>query len=238
MRRLLFLSASFLAFGSAAQAGTIQVGPLGILTVSAQSAIGATSSPFLLDNPGTSGSGFVSNSPINIGAATVTFSPDGTSPPGGIYAGNTGSAASPFNGGPSADQTKLTPANYFVAEPKSPVTIAFNSLQTNFDLLWGTVDAYNALTIQFCLGGYCASEATVTGADVAEAVGNGFAANGTSPAFVELNEFKFAPFDEIKLTSTGVAFEFEPQYVPEPVTLSILGTGLVGLGFARRRRAA
>lgn len=234
MRRLLLLSGACLAFAGGAQAGTIQVGPFGILTVSAQSAVGATSSPFLLDNPGTSaGSGLVSTSPITIGAATVTFSPDSSTPQAGLYAGNTlNIAASPFNG------TQLKPTDYFVAQPNNPVNIAFNSLQTKFDLLWGTVDTFNALTIQFCLLGVCANQATVTGSDVANAVGGGFAANGTSPAFVELSEYRFLPFDEIMVTSSGIAAEFVPQYVPEPITLSILGTGLVGLGFARRRRTA
>ena len=35
-----------------------------------------------------------------------------------------------------------------------------------------------------------------------------------------------------------VAFETERVQVPEPGTLAIFGLGLVGLGFARRRKAA
>jgi hypothetical protein len=194
---------------AAAQAGTISVGAL---TVSAQSAAKAADSPFPLYDPGaTSASGYVSNAPVNLGGATVTFSPDTHSPLAGLYAGTDRRVAtSPFAG------TNLIATDYFVAEPSDPVNIAFDGPRTSFDLLWGSVDVFDVLTIEFCTAatGVCTAGAVVTGADIALAAG--IRANGSTSAFVVLSQS--APFDKIQITSRGVAFEFEPQSVPGPIS--------------------
>lgn len=200
----------------------------GVLTIAAQDAAGASSSPFVLDNPGSAHrNGFVSD-PLNgigIGGAVVTFPADNSQPRSGIYDGSSDNAASPFSG------TKLTATNYFVAEPYDQININFASAQTQFDLLWGDVNTHNSVSIKFCNNNICGSAVNVTGSEIAAAIGDGFFANGTTSAFVELSDT--SPFNEIIFQTSCVPFEFVPAFVPEPISLGILATGLLGLATVR-----
>lgn len=47
--------------------------------------------------------------------------------------------------------------------------------------------------------------------------------------------FQTGPYD---LTLTGAGFDSDGTAVPEPATLALLGAGLAGIGFLRRRRSA
>ena len=220
MRHHLGLAAILLAgLSSSAYANTItwsaqeatSTAPFTLLSIPASSALSA---------PDASG-----NSSVSLGnGVTATVSESSTSTPyGGIYDTSiTNIAASPISG--------TSTANYLVAEPNHSVTISYATSQSSFDLLWGSVDSYNDVSINFCGTAGCSVLSSITGQNLLDAPYN--ITTGTS-AFVEFTDTDL--FTSVTLSTTGIAFEFVPA-VPEPVTFSILATGLVGLAVAKRRR--
>ncbi|MEP7702692.1 PEP-CTERM sorting domain-containing protein [Paraglaciecola sp. 25GB23A] len=112
---------------------------------------------------------------------------------------------------------------------------------TYLGFYWGSVDDYN--DFEFYSGGSLIE--TITGSSLLAQLGgvNGSQTNRDSNVYVNI-AFSFADaFDRVRITSTGVAGEFDNiviglrnRPVPAPTGLAFLGLGLLGLGLAKRMK--
>ncbi|MCU0985621.1 MAG: PEP-CTERM sorting domain-containing protein [Acetobacteraceae bacterium] len=104
-----------------------------------------------------------------------------------------------------------------------------------FGLLWGSVDSYN--TLSFFSGNTLIG--SITGSNVTASPNGNQGVNGT----LYVNVTSTVAFDRVVATSSQFAFEFDniafnqTVPVPAPAALGLFGVGLLGLAFARRRRA-
>jgi hypothetical protein len=127
---------------------------------------------------------------------------------------------------------------YLAVEGGGTATFTFNSPQTYFGLLWGSVDTYNSLSFYDGVGDLIA---TVDGADVQASADGDQGSNGTD----YVNIFSDVAFTTVIASSSQNAFEIDdvaydppPPSVPEPAAVAVFGTALAGLWLLRRRAAA
>ncbi len=181
--------------------------------------------------------------PTGIG---IAFNPDAEALVGGIG----GVAAPPYLSGGNgigfgsggsmqpdgADTTTYLATGSTGSVPGASITLNLPGPEKYFGLLWGSVDAYN--TLSFYDGATLVG--SFTGNDILAGASGNQGVNGTLS--VNINATGGTSFDRVVATSSQYAFEFDNvafnrDAIPEPVTLSLLATGVVGIGFVRRKRA-
>ena len=211
-------------------------------------------SPIIIDLTGVTP---VSQSTLSTPDYTVTFSADFTPGQGIVQgaggagyavpvAGETSGMAEYLTGGFGSTLTSSIPdsGNYFSTGQGNTITVTFAQPQNSLELLWGSIDEGNTLTLS---DGF-----TVTGSDV-QAAAAGFVANGFQgpggSAYVVIDSS--SSFTSFSATSSVISFEFAGvaasaspfdgpgplvSAVPEPGTVVLFGTGLGIVATLLRRR--
>ena len=104
-----------------------------------------------------------------------------------------------------------------------------------FGLFWGSVDSYN--TLSFWSAG--TQVVSFTGSQITPLLANGNQTSDLSNRYVNFFFNGGVTFDTVRLKSTNYAFETDNHsfgVVPEPSIIALFGLGLLGLGFASRKK--
>ncbi len=196
--------------------------------------------PFTILNLGTNNTG---NTEVQTSAVTSTSSPaklptgseiskiafgQGSTPSGVFAGGVSGKAASPFG-------STNTKTDYLAAGGgNGTVTVSYTVAQDALQILWGSVDnstTSNVITFKAANG---TTVGTVTGADIAAAVGSGLVSGKTN---VALRISGLAGYSTLVLSdANAAAFEFAlGKPVPEPASIGVFAVAVAGLGFVSLR---
>lgn len=172
---------------------------------------------------------------------TVAFTgPNAAIVSGSVVNGYSAPVFSNGNGAAFGDGNGVDTTKYIAVGVGSTATLSIPTALQSLGLLWGSVDSYNTLTFFSGVNGTGTNVGSLTGADLPSTGSNG---NQTAVGTAYVNISSTQSFQSIVLTSTVNAFELDNlafgtrQSVPEPVSMALLGSGLVGIAAFRRRRA-
>jgi hypothetical protein len=163
-----------------------------------------------------------------------------------VLDGTTNQNSAPWNPISSAKETTKyvsvpSPGGLPPAEQRNVTVTNLGGDYNYFGIWWGSMDTYNKLELLFGTN----VVATLTGENVADPNATGDQLLPATNRYVNIFLEGVQKFDSFRMTSDNYAFEADnialaaaetPNPIPEPVSMLLFGTGLVGIGGYLRRK--